>query len=270
MSVHPRTPSVHPRPHALPRLAAAAALALGATVLAAGPARAHAHVTAAEARALAENVTLTFTSEAENPSAGFTELRVELPDGIEPSAVELKKAPKGWKLKATDGGYRVAGPETEAGTDAEYQITVRQLPDARKLAFKTVETYGDGTVARWIEISDGGDGHGDGHDSGQPAPVLELKPAAPGAEPVDPGDSGAEDSDDQAGAATAAAPEPSATVAEDTATADGGAEEAERTAAAGEDSGSSVLPLAAGAVGVLALGGGAWWFLRRRSAADAG
>ncbi len=270
MSVHPRPLSAHPRPQTLRRVTAAAALTLGAAVLTVAPAHAHAHVTAADARALAENVTLAFTSEAENPEAGFTELRVELPDGIEPSAVQLKKAPKGWKLKTTDGGYRLAGPETPAGTDAAYEITVRQLPDARKLAFKTVETYADGTVARWIETSDAGHGHGDGHDSGQPAPVLELKPAAPGAEPIDPGGSGAEDSDDKAGAATEAAPEPSATVAEDTATAADGAEEAEQTAAAGEDGGSSVLPLAAGAVGVLALGGGAWWFLRRRNAADAG
>ncbi|WP_307847641.1 DUF1775 domain-containing protein [Streptomyces sp. F63] len=238
--------------------------------MAAGPAQAHAHVTAAEARALAENVTLTFTSEAENPEAGFTEVRVELPDGVEPGAVKLKKAPKGWKLKTTDGGYRVAGPETEAGADAEYQITVRQLPDARKLAFKTVETYGDGTVARWIETSDSGHGHGDGHDSGQPAPVLELKPAAPGATPLA---SGEPDSGEPA-------PDDSAVAVPGDGTGDGEGngvttssgrvvDETEQAAADG-DGGSSVVPLAAGAAGVLALGGGAWWFLRRRSAADAG
>lgn len=42
--------------------------------------------------------------------AGFTELRVVLPEDIAPADVTLGEAPEGWKLKATDDGYTVGGP----------------------------------------------------------------------------------------------------------------------------------------------------------------
>ncbi|MCX5601253.1 YcnI family protein [Streptomyces phaeochromogenes] len=64
--------------------------------------------------------------------------------------------------------------------DAEHEIKVRQLPDAKKIAFKTVEVYSDGKISRWIELPSGGE------EPEQPAPVLELKAAAPGAKPVIP------------------------------------------------------------------------------------
>ncbi|MEV7590258.1 DUF1775 domain-containing protein [Streptomyces sp. NPDC089922] len=157
--------------------------AVGAAVLlglAAGPAAAHAEVSASDPRALAENVTLSFTSEAESDTAGITELRVVLPEGIAPDAVTLKEAPKEWKFTATPDGYSVGGAALATGTDAEYSITVRQLPDAKSLAFKTLETYGDGKVSRWIETPT------DGRKVDNPAPVLKLQPAAPGARPIAP------------------------------------------------------------------------------------
>lgn len=92
----------------------------------------------------------------------------------------LEEAPKGWKLKAGSDGYSLAGPALKAGVDAEHKIKVRQLPDAKEIAFKTVETYSDGEVSRWIELPTGGE------EPEQPAPVLELKAAAPGAKPVGP------------------------------------------------------------------------------------
>ncbi|GAA0473938.1 DUF1775 domain-containing protein [Streptomyces olivaceiscleroticus] len=66
----------------------------------------------------------------------------------------------------------------EVGGDAEYSIGVRQLPDAEELAFKTLQTYNDGRVDRWIELSAPSD---DGHH-GNEAPALELKAAAPSAD----------------------------------------------------------------------------------------
>ncbi|KOU13507.1 hypothetical protein ADK52_38675 [Streptomyces sp. WM6372] len=159
-------------------MALAALGALVAIGVSAGPAAAHAEVTASDARALAENVTLSFASEAESDSAGISELRVVLPKGITPDAVTLKEAPKEWKLTATPDGYTVGGTALATGVDAEYSITVRQLPDEKSLAFKTLETYGDGKVARWIEVPT------DGQKVDNPAPVLELKAAAPGAEPI--------------------------------------------------------------------------------------
>ncbi|WCD83898.1 hypothetical protein KPP03845_100217 [Streptomyces xanthophaeus] len=148
--------------------------------LAAGPAAAHAEVSASDPRALAENVTLTFNSEAESDTAGIASLRVVLPSGITPDAVALKDAPTDWKLVATADGYSIGGPALATGTDAEYSITVRQLPDAKSLVFKTLETYSDGKISRWIEVPTNGE------KVDNPAPVLELKAAAPGAKPIAP------------------------------------------------------------------------------------
>ncbi|MGW6980974.1 DUF1775 domain-containing protein [Streptomyces sp. NPDC054932] len=167
-------------PIQLHRLALAAVGALVVLGVAAGPAAAHAEVTASDPRALAENVTLSFTSEAESDTAGIAELRVVLPKGIAPDAVTLKDAPKEWKLTATPDGYAIGGPALATGTDAEYSITVRQLPDEKSLAFKTLETYGDGKISRWIEVPTNGE------KVDNPAPVLELKAAAPGAKPLAP------------------------------------------------------------------------------------
>ncbi|MFD3683003.1 DUF1775 domain-containing protein, partial [Streptomyces sp. NPDC058613] len=162
------------------RLGLGAAGALVALGVAAGPAAAHAGVTASDPRALAENVTLTFTSEAESDTAGIAELRVVLPKGIAPDAVTLKEAPEEWKLTATPDGYAIGGAALATGTDAEYSITVRQLPDEKSLVFKTLETYGDGKVSRWIEVPTSGE------KVDNPAPVLALRAAAPGARPVAP------------------------------------------------------------------------------------
>ncbi|AWZ05822.1 MULTISPECIES: DUF1775 domain-containing protein [unclassified Streptomyces] len=164
----------------LRRLGLAAVGAVVVLGVAAGPAAAHAEVTASDPRALAENVTLSFTSEAESDTAGIAELRVVLPKGITPDAVTLKDAPKEWKLTATPDGYAIGGPALATGTDAEYSVTVRQLPDEKSLAFKTLETYGDGKVSRWIEVPTNGE------KVDNPAPVLELKAAAPGAKLIAP------------------------------------------------------------------------------------
>ncbi|MFE2480855.1 DUF1775 domain-containing protein [Streptomyces sp. NPDC059389] len=165
------------------RLGIAAVGAVAVVGVAAGPAAAHAEVTASDPRALAEKVTLSFTSEAESETAGIAELRVVLPKGIAPDALTLKDAPKEWKLTATADGYTIGGPALPTGTDAEYSVTVRQLPDEKSLAFKTLETYGDGKVSRWIEVPTAGE------KVDNPAPVLQLKAAAPGAKPIAPGPS---------------------------------------------------------------------------------
>ncbi|QOV34582.1 DUF1775 domain-containing protein [Streptomyces ferrugineus] len=212
------------------------AAALTATLSLAAPAYAHAEVEADTPRALAENVTLTFVSEAESATAGFTGLRVVLPEGITPGDVTLADAPKGWKLKTTGDGYTVAGPVLKTGVDARYKVRVRQLPDAGRLVFKTLETYSDGEVARWIELP-GGD-----VEPEQPAPVLQLEPASSGA--------------DSSGPSPATSSAPAAAT---------DARPAGKTAGAQED-GASTGPVAGSAVaGLLVLGAGAWWLARRRA-----
>ncbi|UUU21908.1 DUF1775 domain-containing protein [Streptomyces sp. DSM 40750] len=168
-------------PRTVRRLTVATAVAATAVLLTAVPAAAHVEVESDNAQALAENVELDFSAESESGTAGITELRVVLPEGIAPTDVEYGEGPKGWEFTTTKDGYTVKGPAVKVGADAEYSVVVRQLPDAKELAFKTLQTYSDGKIDRWIEL---GEADAEGH--GSEAPVLELKAAAPGAKPVSP------------------------------------------------------------------------------------
>ncbi|MDT0483048.1 DUF1775 domain-containing protein [Streptomyces doebereineriae] len=161
----------------LSRLCVAAVGAATAVLLTAVPAAAHTEVEADKAQALAENVTVSFHAEAESDTSGIKEVRVVLPEGIAPADVTYGEGPKGWKFSATDDGYTVKGAELKTGESAEYSVVVRQLPDAEEVPFKTLQTYGDGHVDRWIELDENGE---------NPAPMLKLKAAAPGAKPVSP------------------------------------------------------------------------------------
>ncbi|WP_433359466.1 DUF1775 domain-containing protein [Actinoplanes sp. CA-142083] len=138
----------------------------------AGPALAHVEVSADKTTAGAENVTLTFTGEAESDSAGIKSERVVLPEGIEPSSVTLVKAPAGWKFAPSADGFTVGGEALKVGQDAVWKIKIAKLPDGQtRLSFKTLETYGDGEVVRWIEIQEAGQDEPD-----HPAPLVTLKP----------------------------------------------------------------------------------------------
>ncbi|MFD9374296.1 DUF1775 domain-containing protein [Streptomyces sp. NPDC059999] len=230
----------------LRRLGLAAVGAVVVVGVVAGPAAAHSEVSASDPRALAENVTLSFTSEAESDTAGIAELRVVLPKGITPDAVALKEAPDGWKLTATPDGYAIGGAALPTGTDAEYSVTVRQLPDEKSLAFKTLETYGDGKIARWIEVP------ADGEKVDNPAPLLELKAAAPGAKPIAPGPSASPTQ------SAAPSPEPS------TAATSAPVASASAQATSEKDAGSSTGAIIGGiAAGILLAAAGTFWWLRR-------
>lgn len=233
-------PSFHPA-RAAGRVFTTGAAALTAALTLAHPASAHAEVEAGTARALAENVTLTFVSEAESDNAGFTRIRVVLPEGIVPGDITLTEAPEGWKLKTAADGYTVAGPALKTGVDAVHKIRLRQLPDADQLVFKTVETYSDGEIARWIELPN------DAVEPEQPAPVLELKSAVADASSLSPSPS------------THNTFEPSP-----------GARPAAETAAA-QDEDAATGPLVGSlVVALLALSGGAWWLARRRTSSHVG
>ncbi|MEU4484421.1 DUF1775 domain-containing protein [Streptomyces purpurascens] len=228
---------------AVRRVAVVGAAVITAALTATGTASAHAEVEADKPQALAENVTLAFVSEAESDSAGFTRLRVVLPEGIAPADVTLAEAPEGWKLKPGGDGYTIGGPALGTGVDAEHKIKVRRLPDAAELAFKTVETYSDGEVSRWIELPAGDT------EPAQPAPVLKLKAAAPGAKP------------------TASSPRPSSVPASPEASGPAPSEvsPAGDTTAAEDDGPSPGLVAGGVLVALLVVGGGAWWLVQRRT-----
>ncbi|MDO0939098.1 DUF1775 domain-containing protein [Streptomyces sp. DG2A-72] len=236
------------------RSGALIAAAFVVAVATAGPAAAHAEVEAEGARALDQNVGLTFSAASESSSAGITKLEVILPKGITPGDITYKEGPDGWKLAPTSRGYTVSGPKLAVGEDAGYVVDVRQLPDAKSLVFKTLQSYSDGRVDRWIELEDtGGDDNGHGH--GHPAPRLDLKPAAPGAKLVSP--SPTEEP-------TTAAPSPDTSSGEPTTGTSTPPAEPAADSTEGNDGTPVAVPLGIGAA-VLLLGGGAWWFRSRRS-----
>ncbi|MEU2156894.1 DUF1775 domain-containing protein [Streptomyces sp. NPDC019396] len=240
------------------RLSVLTGAAFAASLVLAVPASAHVEVEAEDAAALAENVTLDFSAESESDSAGISRMEVILPEGIVPADITYKEGPDGWKFAATPRGYTVSGPAVGVGDDVEYSVTVRQLPDAKSLAFKTLQTYGDGRVDRWIELekSGGGDGHGHSHGDGNPAPLLALKPAAPGAKPVAPSPSAAPEKSPAKGTPANEAPAKRATGQQ--------GPEQERES----DGGSPPAPaLVIGAVVLAALAGGVVWWKRRGASA---
>lgn len=88
------------------------------------------------AQALAEYVEISFDAEAESDTVGINKIRVVLPEGIAPADVAYGEGPKGWKFTSGEDGYTVEGAALKPGTNAEYSIGVKQLPDAKVLAFK--------------------------------------------------------------------------------------------------------------------------------------
>jgi hypothetical protein len=236
------------------RLAAPVAALAGALALA-GPAFAHVEVESATPQALAVDAVVSFNAEGESPTAGIKQVRVVLPAGLAPGDVSLVDAPRGWQLSAASDGYQVAGPALAPGKNAAYKIKVRQLPDARQLVFKSVVTYTDGQVDRWIELPQGG------AEPQHPASVLKLTAAAPGAKPLPSG--GAANSASPAASAPAS---PAAAPAPDPSSAPVAPSASPATATASGSSGSAVATVAVVGLLVVAIVGVIVW--RRRAARD--
>ena len=206
-------------------------------------------VESAKAQALAENVEISFDAEAESDTAGIAAVRVILPKGIAPGDVTYGEGPKGWKFTAADDGYTIKGPALKAGVNAEYSVVVRQLPDVKELAFKSLQTYSDGKIDRWIELDESS-------DSGS---VLKLKAAAPGAKPVSPSPSetaSESPSPSVSPTPTAEATEPSAS--------------ASAEAASDDDGGMSAGVWIGIVAAVVVVAGAAVYLVRRRSSSPSG
>jgi len=159
------------------RLTLAAALGLVAAVaVTAAPAWAHVQVSADKAQAGATNVTVSFNGEAESTTAGIKSEQVFLPDGITANQVHQGKLPPGWTFTTAPDSFTVAGPALPIGTDAQWSVVIDKLPaNATQLVFKTIETYGNGEVDRWITEQQPGQ-----PEPEHPAPVLTLTPAGAG------------------------------------------------------------------------------------------
>jgi hypothetical protein len=209
-----------------------AGLAVG-VVVAATPAWAHVQVSADKPQAGATNVTVSFSGEAESPTSGIKSEQIFLPDGITPDMVTLVSAPTGWTLTKSTNNVTIAGKALPKGTDAKYSIRITKLPsDATELVFKTIETYGNGDIDRWIELQKPGQAEPD-----HPAPALKLRPAAAA---------------------------PTTTAAQPTTASPTGPSATTTAAAAGSNSGNSNVWIIVLVVAVIAIGAGAAVLIRRR------
>jgi len=158
------------------RLTLAAAVGLVAAVaVTAAPAWAHVQVTADKPQAGATNVTVSFNGEAESTTAGIKSEQVFLPEGITAAQVHKGKLPAGWTFTTAADSFTVAGPALPVGKDAQWSVVIDKLPaTATQLVFKTIETYGNGEVVRWITEQQPGQ-----PEPEHPAPVLMLTAAVP-------------------------------------------------------------------------------------------
>ncbi|MGC5007937.1 YcnI family protein [Streptomyces sp. DT203] len=172
---------------ALRRAGTLTALATAGVLTAAGSAFAHVTVHPdSYAKGAADGV-LTFRVPNEEDTADTTEVQVFLPTD-HPVLGVLVTPQDGWTAKVTttrlktpvktddgtitDAVSRItwSGGRIRSGEYHDFDVAFGQLPDdTDQLGFKTLQTYSDGKVVRWIEETQKG-----GEEPESPVPVLKL------------------------------------------------------------------------------------------------
>ena len=171
------------------RAATVGALTLAGLALAA---TASAHVTVSPTT-LPQGSTaeLTFKVPNEESNAHTVSLQLQIPTD-HPIAQVLAKPIPGWTiavhtvtlakpLVTDDGTFTTAvneidwtGGTIQPGQYQDFQVSVDPLPsDTTQLVFKAVQTYSNGDIVRWIDLSTSSNPNPD-----HPAPVLTLTPAS--------------------------------------------------------------------------------------------
>ncbi|GIF45671.1 uncharacterized protein YcnI [Asanoa ferruginea] len=177
------------------RLAKAAALSGAAVVVAlgiAGPAFAHVTVNPNSATQGGYG-RVAFRVPTESDTASTTKLEVNLPEDAPVASVSTMPVP-GWTVavenrklatplnvhgsQVTDVVAKItwtatAGAEIKPGQFQEFPVSMGPLPDKDQMIFKTLQTYSDGEIVRWIDEPVEG-----GEEPENPAPVLKLAKAA--------------------------------------------------------------------------------------------
>jgi uncharacterized protein YcnI len=172
-------------------------LAAAAVLTAAGAASAHVTVHPESYAKGATDGLLTFRVPNEEDTASTTKVQVFLPTD-HPVLGVLVTPRDGWTAKVTttklrtpvktdDGTITEAvseitwtGGKIGAGQFEDFQVAFGQLPDdTDELAFKTLQTYSDGTTVRWIEQAEKG-----ADEPEDPAPVLKLTAATADDDPA--------------------------------------------------------------------------------------
>ncbi|MEU2423742.1 YcnI family protein [Streptomyces sp. NPDC007851] len=171
----------------LRRAATVTALTAASVLVTAGVASAHVTVHPESYAKGATDGVLTFRVPNEEDTAATTKVQVFLPTD-HPVLGVLVTPQAGWTAKVTttklktpvktdDGTITEAASEITwtggrigAGQYVDFDVAFGQLPeDTDQLAFKTLQTYSDGKVVRWIEQAQGG-----GDEPENPAPTLKL------------------------------------------------------------------------------------------------
>lgn len=178
------------------RLSAAGGIAATALLLLAGPASAHVSVQPVGEAAKGGYATINFKVPNERDNASTTKLEVNFP-ADHPLASVMPQPVPGWDVKVTKdkltkplkvhgntiteavtkvtwtatGGK--TGPGIGPGQFQQFPLSVGQLPeDADQLVFKTLQTYDNKEVVRWIDETEEG-----AEEPESPAPVLKLSAA---------------------------------------------------------------------------------------------
>ncbi|MER7813569.1 YcnI family protein [Streptomyces sp900116325] len=180
---------------ALRRAGTVAALATAGVLTAAGVAFAHVTVHPESYAKGATDGVLTFRVPNEEDTADTTKVQVFLP--VDHPVLGVLVTPQdGWTAKVTttrlktpvktdDGTITDAvseitwsGGRIRSGEYQDFDVAFGQLPhDTEQLGFKTLQTYSDGKVVRWIEETQKG-----AEEPESPAPVLKLTAGTAGDE----------------------------------------------------------------------------------------
>ncbi|GGN27705.1 hypothetical protein GCM10011578_063190 [Streptomyces fuscichromogenes] len=174
----------------LRRAATVTAVTAASVLAAAGVAAAHVTVHPESYAKGATDGVLTFRVPNEENTAATTKVQVYLPTD-HPVLGVLVTPQDGWTAKVTttklktpvktdDGTITEAASEITwtggkigAGQYQDFDVAFGQLPeDTDQLTFKTLQTYSDGKVVRWIEEAQSGD-----DEPENPAPTLKLTAA---------------------------------------------------------------------------------------------
>ncbi|MGW4514899.1 YcnI family protein [Streptomyces sp. NPDC004393] len=240
----------------LRRAGTVAALTAGGVLAAAGAAFAHVTVHPESYAKGATDGVLTFRVPNEEDTAATTKVQVFLPTD-HPVLGVLVTPEDGWTAQVTttklktpvktdDGNITDAvsqitwtGGRIRHGQYQDFHVAFGQLPDdTDQLTFKSLQTYSDGNVVRWIEETPKG-----GDEPENPAPVLALTAK---------------------GTAEGSASTPAATSGGGTTTDTGKSGAATTKAASSSDSTARGLGIAGLVVGVLVLAAAAFALVRGR------
>jgi uncharacterized protein len=175
----------------LRRLLGAGALAAGWVAVGAGVASAHVTVSAPQATSGGSDAVISFRVPDESESARTVGLKVRLPIDTPIASVLVQPKP-GWSvtvsrtklstpIKTDDGeitdvvseiDWKVSagGQGIGPGQFDEFAFIAGQLPEAKSLTFKAIQSYSDGSSVSWIEEP----APGSSAEPEHPAPVLSL------------------------------------------------------------------------------------------------